>query len=306
MNGGGISRSRPLGRGFHELKAVLPQPLVRPREAAVAARRLRPGPPVVAVASGKGGTGKSLLASNLSILASSGGIRTLLLDADLGLANAHLLLDLNPRFHVGDFLEGRCRLRQALVTGPGGVHLLPGSSGARRLSSLTLADLSRIGTELLALASWSEVVVDLPAGLSRATLAILAAARDVLLVTTPDLTAMADAYALVKTTSGSIGAKEYHLVVNRCRSAAEALEVHRRLDGMADRFLSRRIAFAGFLLEDPAIRRSVSRRRPIVLDDPTGGTCLAIRGIRDHLVDAAAADRPGAEHFFRALRRAGH
>ena len=287
--------------------AALPALPVRSPEPDTAAGRLRPGPPVLAVASGKGGTGKSVLATNLAVLASSGGIRALLMDADLGLANAHLLLNLNPRFHVGDFLEGRCRLRDALVTGPGGIDLLPGSSGARRLASMTLADLSRTGGELLALPPrWSEVVVDLPAGLSRATLAVLAAARDVLLVSTPDLTAMADAYALIKTTARSMGPKDYHLVVNRCRSAAEALEVHRRLDGMADRFLSRRIGFAGFLLEDAAIRRSVSRRRPILLEDPAAGAALAIRGIRDHLAEIAVAGRPGAERFFRNLRRASH
>ena len=81
MSGGGMPPSRPLGRGFHELTAVPPWPPLRPPVADTAVERLRPGPPVVAVASGKGGTGKSILASNLAVLASSGGIRTLLLDA---------------------------------------------------------------------------------------------------------------------------------------------------------------------------------------------------------------------------------
>ena len=193
------------------------------------------------------------------------------------------------------------------MTGPGGVHLLPGSSGVRRLASLTLTDLSRIGEALAPLASaWSEVVVDLPAGLSRSTLAFLAAARDVVVITTPDLTAMADAYALIKTVSESGRTQALHLVVNRSRSATEALEVHRRLDGMAARFLSRRLCFAGFLLEDPAIGLSVSRRRPIVLEDPLRGSTLAIRGIRSHLVEAAEEGRPGVGQFFRDLRRAAH
>ncbi len=301
-----MSRKGPLGRGFQELLRVpdagtWPQAAPRPAKGATA------GPPVLAVASGKGGTGKSILASNLAVLASQSGARSLLIDADQGLANAHLLLDLNPECHVGDLLEGNCRPEEALVTGPAGMQLLPGGSGVRRLASMTLVDVSQIGRLLSPLAGrWSEVIVDLPAGLSRASLAFLIAARDVLVVTMPDLTAMTDAYGLIKSLTELRRGTEWHLVVNRCRSATEAFQVYRRLGEMAKRFLACRISFAGFLLEDERIRDSVSRRRPVILTEPLCGSSQAIRGIRQHLIEGSENGARGVGDFFLGLKRASH
>lgn len=302
----GLPRTGSLGRGFDELLRA-PDAGTWPQATPWPARGATAGPPVLAIASGKGGTGKSILASNLAVLASQSGARTLLLDADQGLANAHLLLDLNPERHMGDLLEGDCSPEEVLVTGPAGVQLLPGGSGVRRLASMTLVDVSRIGRLLSPLAGrWSEIIVDLPAGLSRASLAFQTAARDVLVVTTPDLTAMADAYGLIKTLSELRRRTEWHLVVNRCRSATEAFQVYRRLSEMAQRFLACQISFAGFLLEDEKIRDSVSRRRPVVLDKPRCGSSQAIGGIRQYLIEVSENGARGVQEFFLGLKRASH
>ena len=154
---------------------------------------------VVSIASGKGGTGKSVLATNLACLRAAAGERVLLVDFDAGLANAHLLLGLAPRHDLMDVLEERVSAEDALVAGPDGVSLLSGGVGRPALANPTRRELDRLFRALRPLESdFDLMIVDHGAGLAYSTVAHLAATSTLLLVTNPEVTALSDGYALYK------------------------------------------------------------------------------------------------------------
>ena len=154
---------------------------------------------VVCIASGKGGTGKSVLATNVAVLRSRRGERVLLVDFDAGLANAHLLLGLAPKYDLGHVLEGEVGAEAALVDGPHGLKLLSGGVGRQTLVNPTRRELDRLFKALRPLEErFDLVVVDHGAGLSYSTIAHLAATSTLILVTNHEVTALSDAYALYK------------------------------------------------------------------------------------------------------------
>ncbi len=154
---------------------------------------------VVCIASGKGGTGKSVIASNLALLRARQGERVLLIDFDAGLANAHLLLGLAPPHDVGHVMEGTVSAREALVEGPHGLKLLAGGVGRQSLIDPTRRELDRLFKALRPLEDdFDLIVIDHGAGLSYSTVAHLAAASTLVLVTNHEVTALSDGYALLK------------------------------------------------------------------------------------------------------------
>jgi len=223
---------------------------------------------VVAVASGKGGTGKSLIAVNLAV-ALAERRRVGLIDLDLGLANAHILLGLVPRYDVSHLLGGERSLDEVLIHGPRGVMVLPGASGVPEMASLDDASLDRLASAVMPLTMRSDtILLDCPAGLSRQSLLFLHGADVVLVVTTEDLTSMTDAYALIKTLVTHRPNAVVGLVVNDARSAMDGAETYRKVNHVARKFLGREIISMGTIPRDAQLERSARERRPIVLSHP--------------------------------------
>ena len=210
--------------------------------------------PVVGVVSGKGGVGKSTLAVNLAVSAASRSARVLLVDGDVGLANADLLMGLVPRHDLQDWVEGRIPLEEVACPGPAGVSLmLAGESraGARALWE-AIAD---GGRSLLGhfVALHDLTVVDLGAGIG----------SDVL-----ELTSLADAYATAKRLWQRAPSLEIELVVNRVREAGAGERTHLALRRLTQRFLGRDLSLRAVLPEQPELIRSVSEQTPLVLHSP--------------------------------------
>ena len=272
-----------------------PRPVLLPSEAptfaACAAR-------VLCVTSGKGGTGKSVLTSNLSTELARRGKRVLVVDADLGLANLHLLLGVNPRRNLYHCLSSGLSFREIAERTEAGVCLVPGPSGVAELADLSARDLAfLIGETGRVGSSFDLVLVDTAAGIARMTTAFLHAAREIIVVTTPDLTAMTDAYATLKTTLRHNPSALASVVVNRARTARQGWEVFQTLDGIAGKFLGRRLCYLGYLPDDDTVRRSVAAKVPAVLLEPESALALRIREIGETLVppDAAAEDFTGMD-----------
>jgi flagellar biosynthesis protein FlhG len=238
---------------------------------------------VVAVASGKGGTGKSLIAVNLAVaLAESR--RVGLIDLDLGLANAHILLGLAPRFDVSHLLAGERSLDEVLIAGPRGVMVLPGASGVPEMTALDDASLDRLAAAVTPLAMRSDVIVlDCPAGLSRQNLLFLHGADIVLVVTTEDLTSMTDAYALIKTLVTHRPNAAVGLVVNDARSAMDGSETYRKISHVARKFLGREIVSMGTIPRDVQLERSARERRPVVLSHPAAPSSRSLQELAGRL-----------------------
>jgi len=245
---------------------------------------------VVAVASGKGGTGKSLIAVNLAVaLAESQ--RVGLIDLDLGLANAHILLGLLPRFDVSHLLRGERTLDDVLLTGPRGVMVLPGASGIPEMAGLDDPSLGVLASAISPLMARSDIVLlDCPAGLSRQSILFLHGADLVLVVTTEDLTSMTDAYALIKTLVTHRPQASVGLLVNDARSAMDGADTYRKISHVARKFLGREILSMGTIPRDVYLERSVRERRPVVLAHPTAPSSRAIFELTGRLADREPID----------------
>jgi flagellar biosynthesis protein FlhG len=280
-----VTAYRRLGRSLSDLTG---QARMSPRPAPCLAETpaLRPSPArILCVTSGKGGTGKSVLTSNLSTDLARRGTKVLAVDADLGLANLHLLMGVTPRRNIHHCLAANLSFREVAERTPAGVCLVPGPSGVAELADLSSRDLAFLVGEMGRLgSSFDLVLVDTAAGIARMTTAFLHAAREIIVVTTPDLTAMTDAYATIKTALRHNHSVLPAVVVNRARSSRQGWEVFQTLDGIASKFLGRRLCYLGYLPDDDSVRRSVAAKVPAVLLEPESAVAQRVREIGEILV----------------------
>ena len=303
------ARRRALGRGLDDLSHASFTSLVEDlpvigragEEAAEApAETSMPAPSgglhVAAVTSGKGGTGKSVLASNLGVLLAHPGPCTIL-DADLCLANIHLMYGLSPSRTAAHLVAGEASLDDALLEGPGGVRVIAGGSGIPEMAGLNAGRLKTLARALAPLESgggW--LVVDTPAGLDRQSLLFLLAADQVVVVTTEDITALTDAYAVIKTLLSHQPNTAVSVVVNQARTHEGALEAYHRVAHVCRRFLGREIELAGIVPADAAVERSVASRRPLVLSEPHAAAARAIAAVARRM-PSAGSDRQAEGGF---------
>ncbi|MBI3911636.1 MAG: P-loop NTPase [Armatimonadetes bacterium] len=239
-------------------------------------------PAVIAVASGKGGVGKTTIAVNLALLLARQGVRIVLLDGDWGLANADVALGLAPTTHLGHVLAGERSLREALYPGPDGVLLLANASGDARLANAPAP--ARVLEMLGDL--WGAVdlvLADTAPGIGQGTLEIVARAHRTLLVTTPDPTALTDAYGLLKSLRRQGGDRMPCLVVNQAESYWQAQEIERRLALVTRRYLGLACPLAGWIPSDPAAAAALRRQRALVQQTTRAPAAKALQELADRL-----------------------
>lgn len=251
-------------------------------------------PPVVAVASGKGGVGKTLLAANLALALRELGRRVLLVDLDPGLADADILLGVHPPVTLEECIASGRPVREAVMAGPQGVLLLPGASGLDSLAEPEGFARAGLWRALEELAPEADVILfDTGAGISPAVLDPLGRARQVVLLTSPEPAAITDAYALLKLLLVRSRESRVGLVVNRAASQDEAFQAATRLTKVADRFLGRRPDFLGWLPESPEVAASARSCVPFFLAAPSSAASGRLRALASGLL--AALDRAGLE-----------
>jgi flagellar biosynthesis protein FlhG len=266
--------------------------------------RERPEARVVCIASGKGGTGKSVVATNLAVQRAALGERVLLVDFDAGLANAHLLLGVAPEYDLGHVLEGAVSPAQALVEGPQGLRLLSGGVGRHVLIDPTRRQLDALFRALRPLeAEFDLMVIDHGAGLGYATVAHLAATTTLLVVTNHEVTALSDSYALYKRAHMVNAHIRVGLVMNRVPREDAARAAWERFRGAAQRFLGHAPEWIGWVPTDEAVARSVELRRPVTLLDPAAPASRALASVaRWAPIDQARSARAFYERARMALK----
>jgi len=244
------------------------------------------------VTGGKGGVGKTHLVANLGVVAARRGFKTVVIDADAALASLHVLFGLTPDLHFGDVLDG-ASLDEALLETPQGVALLPASSGERSL--IRLADSQR----LLQRAVWDElaerfdlVLIDCPPGMGRDALEAAAAADQVVLVTTPEPTALVDAGTIALALDQEVGVRKIDVVINAIRSDRQAALAFSRLHG-CEAAGGPRLRLLGALPDDHNVRRAAALSRPLVTLAPSSPAARAIERLADGLLAAPSEELPG-------------
>jgi len=231
------------------------------------------------VASGKGGVGKSVLAASISAYCAMRG-RTLLIDADLGMGNAHILQGVQPEASLVDFIERGHTIGDIRTPCNDGLDLLAGGSGIPHMAGLRREDRARLSEQLAELeVSYKFLVLDSAAGISSQTMAFAAAADRLLLVLTPDVTSMTDAYGFLKVHNQVRPAGEALFVVNRAIDEEQAYHTADRFREVSERFLGVQPRWLGFLPEDPEVGSSVNRRKPLLIDNPGSPAGRALTGI---------------------------
>lgn len=237
-------------------------------------RRLAAGPGipscrVVAITSGKGGVGKTNLAVNLGLALSAQGMRVILIDTDIGLANADVILGLSAKADLSQVVDGSRPITDVMIEGPLGMGLIPGGSGLDGLVRMDPERLARFAAEMATLEGLADLLLlDTGAGISENVLGFVAAADEALLVTTPEPTAITDAYAVVKQIASCRPLPRLRLVVNRASNPVEARQVAGKLAIAAREFLSVVVDDLGYILEDPAVPRAVRNQKPFYLAYP--------------------------------------
>lgn len=223
----------------------------------------------IAVASGKGGVGKTNFATNLGILLARAGKRVIVMDADLGLANVNVLLGVIPTFNLYHVIKGQKKLTDIIIDTPQGIRIIAGASGFSKLANLTEEERHRFVEGMMELGEADIVIIDIGAGVSRNVLSFVLPADEAIIVTTPEPTAITDAYGIIKAISAESGQQvDIKLVVNRVSSLAEGRQVAERVINIAGQFLNVRVENLGLIFQDEAVSAAVMKQRPFVLAAP--------------------------------------
>jgi flagellar biosynthesis protein FlhG len=218
---------------------------------------------VFAVTSGKGGVGKTSLSVNVACEFSRRNYRTVILDADLGLANAHILAGIKPQRTLSDYIEGKAALVDIIEPGPCKVKFISGGSGIKEMANLDDSGRGRIREVIEELKPFCDVVIlDTGAGVAKSVTDFVAMADHTIVVTTSNFAAIADAYGIVKVVVQDGYKNPIHCVVNRVRSPEEAEQVFMKLKGCTERFLGYDLNWLGLLPEDNSVESAVLKRSP--------------------------------------------
>jgi flagellar biosynthesis protein FlhG len=238
----------------------------------------------IAVTGGKGGVGKSNIAVNVALELATAGWSVSLLDADLALANADVLLGVNPQYHLGHLLAGERTLEEIIVETEHGLRLIPGGSGVEELANLSRAQQERFIAELMAMENDVDfMIIDTSAGIGHNVTSILTAASDVLIVTTPDPTALVDAYATIKVLHRRCPNKRISIVINDVVGIGDGEQVFGQLQAAARRFLQHPLEHIGSVPRDQELAEAVRRQVPVVDYAPGAPASRSLRLIAKQL-----------------------
>ncbi len=223
----------------------------------------------------------------------------MLLDADLGTANADVLCNITPTGNLAHVVAGRKTLREAVIEAPGGFRLVPGASGLAQMAALSQYERDRLLDQMQQLEDETDVVlIDTGAGVGPNVLGFLAAADEIIVTTTPEPTAVTDAYALIKTLVRQSGDAsedlDIQLLVNMVRDEEEGRAVYGRIAAVCKRFLGLSPEFLGAVVDDARVPMSVRRRRPLVLESPQTPASECLRQVwRNSWIDKVLYHRRG-------------
>lgn len=253
----------------------------------------------IAIASGKGGVGKTNITANLAIALSRLNKKVLILDADLGLSNIDVVLNLATKYNIKHLLNGEKQLEDLIVDGPQGIKILPASSGIQELTSLDEFQRLRLIEEI---DSYNEsidyLLIDTSSGISENVSFFCMAAQEIIIVTSAEPTAMTDAYALIKVLFTKYQEKNFRVLVNDVKDSKEATDVYERLSTAAERFLSISLDYMGYVPHDSYVPKAVRQQRALIDIYPGSEAGMSLTKIAGEINEETNNNAKGTLQFF--------
>lgn len=238
---------------------------------------------IIAVTSGKGGVGKTFVSANLAAALTRHGLKVLVLDADLGLANLDVVLNLFPKITLHDVFTGKASLEDAVLPAPGGFSVILAGSGMVEYSHLTPEIRNKFLEVVETMAPRFDVVLlDTGAGISDVVLFSVSMANEVMIVATPEPTSLTDAYAAIKVLTTQQKRQHMRLVINQAARPGDGRAITGQLQQVLNRFVTTesgqpmRLIHMGDIPADPAVRESVMRRQLLLQASPGCAAALAV------------------------------
>jgi flagellar biosynthesis protein FlhG len=253
----------------------------------------------IAVASGKGGVGKTNVVANLAVAMRRQGKNVLIVDADLGLSNIDVLLHLAPRHTIQHVLNGDRSLKDVIIDGPQGIKILPAGSGIQELTDLDELQRLKILEEFDAYDGDIDVLlIDTAAGLSENVSFFCTAAQEIVIVTSPEPTAITGASALIRVLFTRYQEKQFHVLVNSAGSVAECVEVFKRLSQAAEEFQNISLNYLGCIPFDESVHLAVREQKAFVDLYPGAPASRQVADIAARLGEHSGSRVKGSLQFF--------
>ncbi len=261
-------------------------------------------PRIMTISSGKGGVGKTNIAINLAIAFAEVGKKVVVMDADLGLANVNVILGIIPKYNLYHVIKKQKKLREIIVDTQYGIQIVAGASGFSQLANLNEEERAVFVEGLKDLSYADYIIIDTAAGVSQNVLTFLKGADDAIIITTPEPTAITDAYGIIKSiTTESNNGPSIKLVVNRVRTVMEGKKVAERVINIAGQFLNVKVTNIGFIFEDSVVQRAVIKQDPFYRSAPNSKAAQSIKHLMTRLANVEYAESGGFGKFLRSVFR---
>ena len=258
---------------------------------------------VIAVSSGKGGVGKTNMSINIAIAYAQLGKKVLVMDADLGLANVNVAMGIIPKYNLYHLIRQKKQMKDIIINTDFGIQIVAGASGFSKIANLSEEEREHFIQEISSMDAVDIIIIDTSAGVSSNVLDFIAAADDAIIVTTPEPTAITDAYGIIKIIATEIDNMNLgiKLIVNRVKSVTEGKKVSERVINIASQFLNLKVDYLGFVYDDPQVSRAILKQKPFMIVDPDSKASICIKHIVSRLEKVEYKEGGGLKKFINRL-----
>lgn len=260
---------------------------------------------IIAITSGKGGVGKSNLSVNMAIAYAQQGKKVILIDGDLGMANVNVLMNIVPQYNLMQVINRQKTMQEIITDTEFGIKFIAGANGFSKIANLTVDELDYFAKQFSMLGNADIIIIDTGAGIANNVLQFVAAADEVYVVTTPEPTAITDAYGIIKIITTELVDREMNikLLVNRVHSSDEGKRISERIINIVAQFLNYKVDYIGFVYDDPVVQASVIRQKPFIIVNPTSKPAQCIKHIVGRIEKSDTGSSDGVSTFLKKFLR---
>ena len=256
---------------------------------------------IIAITRGKGGGGRTNICVNMAIAYAQLGKKVILIDGDLGMANVNVLLNVVPQYNLMHVINKKKTMKEIILDTEFGIKFIAGANGFSKIANLSVEELEYFAKQFSTLGNADIIIIDTGAGIANNVLQFVAAADEVYVVTTPEPTAITDAYGIIKIITTEIVDRPVNLklLVNRVHSADEGKRISERIITTVGQFLGYKIDYIGFVYEDSAVQASVIRQKPFMIVNPTSKPSTCIKHIVGRSEKSEPLENEGVSNFLK-------